>query len=196
MANIRILSLAMISPDEDILDISNFSLEFLSDLGVGSILIKSGKSREVLGGNLGSVLSQDPAVSVCGVGDDETSDGFFSDFLESFSLFGEDLSVNGEEILSFLSRFSRESSDEDNDVTVNEGFGGFGVIVDRIEERVGTIVKFHDDSLQSFLGVLDIEKFKVNVSVIPEDGSIRDKRNKSVTDVSGSSCDTNSQGLG
>lgn len=65
MGNIRELGARVVSPDDDVLDVSDSGSSLESNLGQGAVVVKSGHGREVLSRDLSSgILGGDEGVRV------------------------------------------------------------------------------------------------------------------------------------
>lgn len=88
----------MVSPNAELLDVSDLGVSLQSDLSEGSVVIESSHGSEVLLGEIFSVVLCDEAVSVSGVADNNGLDVSVSVIVDGLAGVNEDLSVVLEQV--------------------------------------------------------------------------------------------------
>lgn len=83
----------MVAPYDGVFDLSDFEVEFLGYLGVGSILIESGETGEVVRINRGGVGGENETVGVGGVGHHQASHILIGHLVQSLTLDSENVAV-------------------------------------------------------------------------------------------------------
>lgn len=120
-------------------------------------MVKTGHGREVSLWDIWGVGGQDVAVGVCGVCNDEYLCGGFADFVEDFSLSLEDVTVGLEELFTFHSLLTWETTNEKRNVDVSESLAWVACSNKLAYERVSSVINLHDNTLKSRHTWLDVE---------------------------------------
>lgn len=165
VVEIGVLGEGVIAPDDQVVDVFNSALRFVSNLGESSVLVKSSQSGEVSLGQGRSVVGGDQGVCVCGVSDNENLHSLLGNLVESFSLSLEDGSICGQEIFSLHAGTSGSSSDQHGGIAILEAGLRAGVALDVGEEGESSVSKLHSESLQGSFGLRKLDELKNNLLV-------------------------------
>jgi hypothetical protein len=120
MEEIGELSVGVVTPNEDVVDIGDVHASLLGDLVTGSVVIEASKSAEVLLGDGGSAGGRNEAVGVGGVADNKDFGRLLGNLVQNLSLFREDGGILLNQILSFHALKTRESTNKDDVVNLSE----------------------------------------------------------------------------
>ena len=186
----------MISPNKDIVDVLNGNILSLSNDADGTALIEAGQGSEVLLGDARGKVGSNESVSVGGVADDTDLHSLFGDLVKGLTLSLENLGVGRKKISTFHTRTTGSGTNEDSNINIletNESVGGGDNLVD---EGVGTIVEFHDETLEDFLSGGELNKLEDDLLVGSEHTALSDEVAEEAADSASGSSDGNSDGSG
>lgn len=184
----------MVTPDGEVLDLANVDVELSSELRGSSVVVKSGHGGEGSLGEILGIVSSDEGVGVGRVTDDNNLDASLGVVVDGLTLLNEDLGVVLKEITSFHSGTSGLSTDQEGIIDILES-GGHAVSADDSgKEGESTIDKFHRDTLKSFLALGDIDEVEDNWLVLSADITVGNSEDGSVTNVTSSTSDSDSNG--
>lgn len=158
MVDVRVLGGGVVSPDENVVDFLNGSSSALSDLADSSVLVKSSQSREVSLWDGGSVVRSNEGVGVGGVSNNTDFASLLGNGVHGGTLSLEDLSVSLQEISSLHAGSSGSSTNHHNDISILEAHKGVSGGDDLLDAIVGSVVEFHDKSLESSLSLREFQK--------------------------------------
>ena len=157
---IWVLSIGVVSPNDNVVNVVDVSAHLVGKLAVGAVLIEAGESGEVRLRDRGSVVGADECVGVCWVANNSDLDSLLRNLVDGFTLRLEDLRVGGEEISTFHSWSSWSGTDHDDDVGVLECNESIGCWDDVSDAWVCTVLQFHDEALEDFLCRGQLEKLQ------------------------------------
>jgi hypothetical protein len=101
------------------------------------------------------------------------------------ALAGEDAAVDAEEILALHALLAGDRADEQRPVRVAEGGVGVSGAGDAVEERKGTVLELHADSVERRQGGLELEQLERDRRLRSEGLAGRDPEEKRVADLAG-----------
>ena len=190
----RVLGGGVVTPDGNVLDVLGGDLELLGDLGLGTVVVETGKGREVLLGDGRSVQHGDTSVGVGGVANDQHLDGLLGELVQSLTLVLEDRAVLGQEVLPLHTLLTGEGTDKNGVVDVLEGGFQVGGTNNTINERVRAILELENNTLQSFLAERNIQKVKDDLLLGSKHVALGDQREESIANLTSSSSNQNTNG--
>ena len=120
MESIWVLGGGVVSPDEDVVDIIDSAAGLVSELALGSALVKSDHCGEVLLGDRGGVGRANKSVSVGGVSDNAHLNSLLGNLIDDGTLSLENFSVGLEEISALHSWASGSSTNKNADIGILE----------------------------------------------------------------------------
>ena len=120
MESVWVLGSAVVSPDNNVLNIFDFAANFSWNLRESSALIKSGHGSEVFLWDWRSISRGDQSVGVCWVSDNTNLHGLLSDLIEGGALSLENLCIGLKKISSLHSWSSWSSTNKDDDISILE----------------------------------------------------------------------------
>ena len=126
VVDVRVLGGTVVAPDDNVLNLLIIDVDFLSDLGDGSVMVESSQSSEVFGVDSGGVFRKDQSVGISGVTDDTDLDVLSSELVEVLALILEDLGIGSEEVLSLHALGPGLGPAHNGVVHILEGDGGVG----------------------------------------------------------------------
>ena len=169
VANIRVHGGRVVSPEGQILHISDLGASLECDLCNGTVLVETGHGGEVSGGEIRRVVLSNEAISVGRV---SNNDGFgvaSAVIIDGLANVNEDLAVVLEEIGTFHSGAARLGTNEEVVVDVLEGSGQVRCAHDIVEEGESAIVQFSLDSLQDLLLEGQVEEVQNHTLVFAQE---------------------------
>src|SRR5690606_10698045 len=151
----------------------------------GPVLVEAGEGGEVLPGNGGGEVGGDHAVRVGRITDHEDLDVPVSVLVDGLTLGPEDESILAEEVLTLHAGSPGLRTHQDGELTSGETLLGAGRAPHGLDERQGTVVDLHNDSLQGVLRVGEFEEGEGDGLGGSEHPALSDHEGEGVTDVTG-----------
>lgn len=174
----------VVSPNNNFLNISDSRASSFSDLPDSPVVIESGHSCEVALRKIFCMSSENKAVCVSGISDNEGSDISTGVVINSFALRDENLSVFLEKITSFHTFSSGLGTNQKGSIDVSKSCLQIISADDSMKKREGTIPELHSDSSECFLCLGDIDKVENDRLVIAKHISVGDPEEQRVADLS------------
>jgi hypothetical protein len=130
----------VVTPDSQLLDVSDTRVSSESKLGKGSVVIESGHSGEVFGWDSFSGVLEDEAVSVGWVSDNNSLAGSLGVVCHGFADSNEDLSIIFDKVGPFHTCQSWLGSNHEGIVDVLESRDTIGAADNLVEEWEGAVM--------------------------------------------------------
>lgn len=159
----------MVTPDSEVLDVSDLGPSLKSELGEGSVVVESGHGGEVLTRNARAVVSEDEAVSVGGVSNNNRLAITLCVVVHGLTSVNEDLTVVLEKIGALHAWASRLGTNEECIVNILEGSGEAVSADDVVEKGESAVVELSLNTLERILGLRKIEQVKDDALVGTEE---------------------------
>lgn len=159
----------MVTPDGELLDVSDFGACLKSKLSDSSVVIKTSHSSEVFNWNAWSVVLADHCVCVGWVTYDDGLSGTLGVVVDSFTSGDEDLSVVFEEVGTFHTWSARLGTDEEVEINILEGNCKVACDDYVVEKGESTVVEFGLDTLKCVFSMGEIKQVKDNTLVGSEE---------------------------
>lgn len=118
VVDIWVLCRAVVTPDDHVLDVSNWLSGADSNLASGTVVVKTGHSSEVLLWDVWCEVGEHVTVGVCWVRNDEYLGGWLSNFVKDLTLGFEDVFVGLEELFALHSLLTWESTNEKGNIDI------------------------------------------------------------------------------
>lgn len=131
------------------------------------------------------------SVGVGGVSNNTDLDSLLGDGINCGTLSLENFGIGLEKVRTFHSWASWSSTDKNGDIGILEANHGVSGGDDISNAGVGTILKFHGETLENFLGLRKFNELKDYLLVRSKHSSLSDEVAKERTNLSSSSSDCN-----
>jgi len=192
MVGVRVHGRRVVTPNAELLNIGGLAVELFSNLGESTIVVKSSHSVEVLLRKVLGIVRSNETVGVGWVTDDQglaVSSGVVIDGLSSVN---ENLSVVLEKITSLHSWTSWLGTNEHVVVGVLETNSRVASADNSMEKRESAVIELHLNTSKLFLSIWKIDQMKNDWLIRTKHFTVGDSEGDSVTNVSGSTGDRDS----
>ena len=152
----------MVSPDSQLLDVSDTRVSSESELGEGSIMIESRHSGELAGWDSFSGVLEDKTVSVGWVSDNNSLAGSLGVVVHCFADSNEDFTIIFDKISSFHTCSSWLGSNHEGIVDVLESRDTIGAADNLVEKWESAVMKLGHNTLKSLFGMWEINQMDDN----------------------------------
>ena len=187
--SVGILGSRVVAPDNNVFDVLQLGTSSITDLSQGSGLIESSHGSEILLWNGRSIGGGDESVGVGWVADDANFDSLLCEFIQNRTLFLENLCICLKEVSSFHAWASWSGSDQKSDIDVSESLDWASARHNLVNASVGTVLQFHDETIQWAFCLRKLKKMKDNFLVWAKHSALSDEVAEEGTDLSGSASD-------
>jgi hypothetical protein len=185
---------AVVTPDGELRNVIDVATSLGRERSEGAVVVKTSHGSEVISGDRRGVALGDHGVGVGGVSDNGNLDALLGALVQSLTLDREDLGVTHKEITALHTLGAGLGTDEKGSIDINEGLNGVIKGVDTAEERISTILKLHNDTLQSLLSGREIQQVELDGGGLTEHGTRGDAEEESISDVTSGTSDGNLNG--
>ena len=186
----------MVAPDAKLLNRADGLAGLGRELSERTVVVQTQHRGEALGRKTRSGLHGDVAVRVAGIADNENVNVAARDFIDGLALFGEDGTVGSEKFSAFHTFGTRTRTDEECRIGILKGHFRVDCQNRAGQCREGAVHQFHFQTLEFLQGVgrIALKKLQNHRLVLTEKVARSDTEDNGIADVTGCTCNGNTNG--
>jgi len=187
----------VVAPHHHLFDGRNSTTGLGGQLGQGPVVVQTQHTVVVAGigaANLDGGGAGDVGVGVGGVADYQNLHVFLGVFSDGLALNGEDLTVGFQQILPFHTLGAGAGANQQTDISILEGDGGFVGGDHTGQQRERAVFQFHDYALDGLLGLGQVQQLEDDGLIFSKHFAGSDAEKQAVTNLASGTGDGDAHG--